>query len=313
MKRLYLHLALALAFLLELTVLKTASAQEILLEGPLAGAPAVRKLVQYREMRGSLGPMFGYTINNDYVHNILIGGRLEFNIFEWLGVGGVILGAVNVTTQLTDHISSSGNIGGASTTPSDSNFPSYTGASNFKNQVGRLKGMYLAQISLIPFRGKLSMFEKLFLGIDGAIFVGGGVVRFEERKYCSGSECGDYKDDEGNILPPSSYAPEREKKAGGAFTFGAGFMAYFNNWFAVNIEYRMTPFKWNPSGMDEAGQAGSQWVFNEQDERWEVEARGKKGDYPDGKIDDQDRQWNLNQSIALGFIFHFPFEPRISE
>ena len=72
MKRFLLALALAATILGSMTVSKTASAQEILLEGPLAGEPAVRKLIQYRKLRVSIGPQVGMTILNDYMHNILL-------------------------------------------------------------------------------------------------------------------------------------------------------------------------------------------------------------------------------------------------
>ena len=92
-------------------------------------------------------------------------------------------------------------------------------------------------------------------------------------------------------------------------------MAYFNEWFAVNIEYRLAPFKWNSGGTDEAGQAGTQWELGSEDGDllWTTTSKGKDGDYPDGNIDDQDMTWNSNQSIALGFIFHFPLEPSIAD
>jgi len=291
---------------------RTVAAQEILLEGPLAGAPAVRKLVQYRELRFSIGPQFGYTLLNDYMHNFLLGARLEFNIFDWLGVGIVGYYGVNAPTTLTKHIAESQDIGGNSTTPSESNWPSYTGANNFEDQVALLKGMYLAQISLIPLRGKLALFEKLFVAIDGYIFLGGGIVHFEQREMCSndpssGDYCGNW-DEEGD------WAPKKVTKIGGTFTGGIGFMAYFNEWFALNLEYRVAPFKWNAGGTDEAGQAGTQWELGESDNgalEWQTTSKGKDGDYPDGNIDDRDMTWIANQSIAIGFIFHFPFEPTI--
>ena len=29
--------------------------------------------------------------------------------------------------------------------------------------------------------------------------------------------------------------------------------------------------------------------------------------------DDKDRSWNSNQSVAIGFIFHFPMAPKITD
>ena len=232
--------ALVFALVAVGTTAKTASAQEILLEGPLAGAPAVRQLVKYRETRFAIGPQFGYTLLNDYMHNFMVGARIEFNILDWLSVGAVGYYILNTPTKLTKHISESTDLGGDPTTPSDSNFPSYTGAGNFEDQVALMKGMYLAQVSVIPFRGKLAMFEKLFLALDGYLSIGGGIVQLEERKSCDSSDgsCGTMDDPE----------VERESRITGTFTFGVGFMFYFNNFIAMNLEWRLAPFKWNAGG-----------------------------------------------------------------
>lgn len=300
---------LAFAVVAVCTTAKTATAQEILLEGPLAGAPAVRKLVQYREMRFSVGPQFGYTLLNEYMHNFMLGAKLEFNIFEWLSVGLVGYYVVNAPTKLTQHISESEDIAGDATTPADSNFPSYTGADNFEEQVSLMKGMYLAQIGIIPLRGKLAVFEKMFVAIDGYIFLGGGIVNYEERELCNrdGDSCGSMNmDGSGSIT--------RESRITGTFTFGVGFTTYFNEWIGLSLEYRLAPFKWNSGGTDEAGQAGTEWELVEDEDDnvvWEPIKKGS-GDYPDGNIDEHDRKWNSNQSIALGIIFHFPLEPTVA-
>jgi outer membrane beta-barrel protein len=311
------RITIALAFAL-LTVFggeKIASAQEILLEGPLAGEPAVRKLVQYRQLRFSAGPQFAYTLLNNYEHNFQIGLRLDFNILEWLSVGAVGYYSFNAPTKLTQYVSDSTDISGQATTPASSNFPSYGGSANFEDQVALLKGVYLGQISLVPFRGKMSMFEKLFVAIDGYIFLGGGAVQISEREECPYSKqtedngvidaCGLRSDGTGSI--------KRVNRVTGTFTAGIGFMAYFNEWFALNLEYRLTPFKWNEGGTDESGRAGKRWVLEDGADGpvW-VTKYGKAGDYPDGQITKDDRTWNANQSIALGFIFYFPLHPRIA-
>jgi hypothetical protein len=101
----------------------------------------------------------------------------------------------------------------------------------------------------------------------------------------------------------------------GTFTLGVGFMAYFNDWFALHLEYRLAPFKWNEGGTDESGRAGKRWELQPNGDgtvSWTA-VPGGGGDYPDGNIDKKDRIWNSNQSIAIGFIFYFPFEAKITE
>jgi hypothetical protein len=316
MKRFTLALVFAVVAVCGTTTSKSVSAQEILLEGPLAGAPAVRKLVQYRKMRFSIGPQFAYTIVNKYMHNFLVGAELGFNFTDWFGVGLVAYYGFNLPTKLTKHIGDSNDISGDPTTPTDSNWPSYTGAGNFEEQVARLKGMYLAQLNFVPFRGKASLFEKLFVAIDGTVFVGGGVVHFEERKECetdaNGLGCGFNSYDSINV--------ERETKFGGTFTWGLNFTAYVHEWAGVNVMFRMTPFKWNAGGTDESGQAAEAWEVASvadgeggQDPAWQSVPSGGEGDYPDGKINKDDRDWNLNMSIGIGAVFVFPTTPSISD
>ena len=306
-------LALALALVTFSGAINTASAQEILMEGPLAGAPAVRKEVQYRRHRFSLGPQFGYTILNDYMHNFMFGAKAEFNVTDWLGIGVVGFFAVNAPTKLTKHISDSKNLAGEPTVPSDSNWPSYTGSAHFEDQVSLYKGMILGQMTFVPFRGKLALFEKLFVAIDGYIFIGGGAVMFKQRADCEGSSCGDiekFKLGHGSV--------ERILKTKGTFSTGIGFTTYFNDFIGLNLEYRLTPFKWNAGGTDESGAAGSQWVFHEDNPdshdqlTWNTTSNGASGDYPDGKINSDDEKWESNQSVIIGVVFNLPVKPQIT-
>jgi len=292
---------MAVAIIADLAVinLKSAQAQEVLLEGPLAGAPAVRKMVQYRKLRFGVGPYFNYTLNNEYVHNYLVGAHLEFNFTDWLGLGINAAYAFNSYTKLTNYISESVDLAGQPTTPGTSNEPSYTGAAHFKDQVALLKGQYLAQLNFVPFRGKVAFFQRLFTAMDLSIFVGGGIVHVQERTFCSLSA--------GNC----SAIPSRENRMAPAPTAGLSFNFYASDWAAINLELRFTPISWNAGGTDESGQSASEWVLV--NENWEYRNLGKEGNYPDGKIDKEDRQWMLNASVGIGAAFYFPTKVRISE
>lgn len=322
MKRFTLALVFAVVAISGTTISLGVSAQEILLEGPLAGAPAVRNLVQYRRMRFSVGPQFSYTLKNEYVHNFLLGLRLEGSFTDWFGIGAVVYYGFNAPTKLTKHIINAEDIGGTSTVSTASNWPSYTGSDTFETQVARLKGEYLAHLSFTPFRGKMSVFERAFVAIDGTIFVGGGVVHLQERPDCDGrtpsggsgtDDCGGLHRD-GRFQSYDGNDIELKNRFGATFTWGVNFVTYFNNWCALNIEFRMTPFKWNAGGTDEAGQAASTWNIanNNGTPEWEKSA-AEDGDYPDGQINKDDRQWYLNMSIGIGVLFYFPLHPRIEE
>ena len=309
-------LALTFALVTLCGAAKTVSAQEILLEGPLAGAGAVKKKVQYRKLRFSVGPQFGYTLLNDYMHNFMLGLKAEFNATDWLGIGVVGFYTLNAPTHLTNHIADSRNKMTARSIPSESNWPSYTGAHNFEEQVARLKSVLVGQVALVPFRGKMAAFEKLFVAIDGYLFLGGGVVVFEERQHCDsttgdGTGCGtlgDYQIGEGSVTRETVVRP--------TVSFGIGFTAYFNSWIGLNIEYRAAPFKWNAGGTDESGKPGTQWrpVENENGEVvWQDYSPPGEGEYPDGKIDDKDRTLNMNHSVIVGVVFNFPRTPKITD
>src|SRR5207253_1868995 len=83
----------------------TAEAQEIQLTGPLAGAPAVHKMRLYREGRFEFAPTASFTLLDEYRRTIFIGGRLQYNIKEWLAIGAWGgYGVVSLTTDLTDQI-----------------------------------------------------------------------------------------------------------------------------------------------------------------------------------------------------------------
>ena len=65
-----------------------AEAQEIQLTGPLAGAPAVRKLRLHRQgpLRDRSGG-FSFTLLDEYQRTILLGARLQYNFTDWLSFG----------------------------------------------------------------------------------------------------------------------------------------------------------------------------------------------------------------------------------
>ena len=76
-----------LAGVLSLAVTERADAQEILLTGPLAGAPAVRKLRLHRQGRFELSPSATFTLLDEYQRTILLGAKLGYNITDWLQIG----------------------------------------------------------------------------------------------------------------------------------------------------------------------------------------------------------------------------------
>src|SRR5688572_10075931 len=154
--RLVLVSAALLAGLALGPVAPRASAQDIQVEGPLAGAPAVIGLRIYREMRFQIQLQGTMTLNDEFSRAILAGGQLMFHPTDWLGIGvwgGYAL--ANIDTALTDQVAERGQT-------NEVNVLSLPRPSGFADQIGRIQWMAAPQIQFIPLRGKLGIFEKLF-------------------------------------------------------------------------------------------------------------------------------------------------------
>lgn len=281
MKKLYSLAAAAVAFgALTFAGEKPAAAQEIQLTGPLAGAPAVRKLRLYRQGRAevALGP--GFTLLDEYQRTIFVAGRLQYNLFDWLGIGVFGgFGAASLDTDLTEKIEA--------TAPRNSrtavNLPA-RGGQNFNKQTGKLKWMAAPQLTFSPFRGKLALFQKLFIDTDLYVHGGAAFIGVEERGDCgtAGKPC----------TAPASFAAASRTAI--APTFGLGLTLYASGFISVNVEYRAFPFSYNRGGFD---------------------SRGAPPDasFPDNRIDSEDRTFKFSQLIFIGAGFHFPTTPKVSE
>lgn len=268
--------AAAATFVAASAVSTPAAAQEIQLTGPLAGAPSVRKMRLYREGRFELAIGPGFTLLDEYQRTIFVAGRLQYNVFDWLGVGVFGgFGAVSLSTDLTDKIDSTA----PRNTRTAINLPGRNGQ-KFEEQTGKLKYIAAPQITFSPFRGKLAVFQKLFVDTD--LYLHGGVafVGVQERKDCT------------NCTLPSAFATDTRTAI--APTFGLGLTLYTSGLVSVNIEYRAYPFAWNRGGFD---------------------SRGAPPDasFPDNKIDQEDRTFKFNQMIFLAAGFYLPTAPKISD
>jgi outer membrane beta-barrel protein len=278
-----------------LTVAPRAEAQEIQLTGPLKGAPAVRHLRLYREGRFELDPVISFTLLDEYRRTILIGPRLNYNIKDWIAVGGFFYyGAISMTTDLGDQIDAKAPRDALTAinvnhTGNPAGCPGQTtttcpGAS-FNDQTAKMQWVGALQATFIPFRGKLAIFNKIFLDTDFYVAAGGAMVGIQQRGSCGGSgqtSCAD----------PKSFALQSSNKI--APTFGVGFDFFGGNWWALNVEYRALPFSWNRSGFDSRGS-------------------GTNGNFPDGQVNGQDETFKFNMMISIGVGFFLPAKPTISE
>ncbi|MEO0326100.1 MAG: hypothetical protein AAF447_24335, partial [Myxococcota bacterium] len=87
----------------------TAHAQELQVTGPLAGAPAIRRMRLYRKGRLRLTPQFSFTLQDDYQRTMLAGIQVGYHFTDWIGVSGLFsFGVAGIENNLTDQITQNG-------------------------------------------------------------------------------------------------------------------------------------------------------------------------------------------------------------
>ncbi len=252
---------------------KTASAQEIQLTGPLAGAPAVKHERLYRKGRFEVAPGFSFTLLDEYRRQMMPSLRLQYNITDWLGIGvWGAAGVINPTTDLTDKIDAK----------SPSNPQTWLNVSgNYKDQTGTMQWIAAPQLQAVPFRGKIALFQKIFVDTDAYFHGGLAFVGLKERANCEVGQCvGAERKETFDMSSRTALAP----------TFGLGFNFYLpfsKGLMALNLEYRALPFSWNRGGFDSRG-------------------AGENGKFPDQRITSADQTFKFNQLIGVNIGFSFP-------
>jgi hypothetical protein len=266
-----------------------AQGQQIQVTGPLAGAPAVRKLRLYRKLRLELSPTVSFTLLDQYRRQIFLGARLNYGITDWLAVGvwgGVSTSMIglDMNTDLTGRIQDVNEERNCEANRADLNCK-LTGVNlgnDFRNQIASMNWIAAPQLTVIPFRGKLGLFNDLFVDADLYGFGGVGILGISERPNCEA--CTD--EETFPAADRTAIAPN----------FGLGFTFFTNRWTAVGAEWRALPITMNNGGFDVAG-----------------EGEGIEGDFPDGKITKEDREFQFNQMLTISFNMYFPQEHRVSE
>lgn len=293
--------AMAIAVLATLGVVQQADAQEIPMSGPLAGAPAVRKLRLYREGRFELAPSVSVSILDQYNRTILVGGKLNYNLFDWLAIGvwgG--FGAVQIPLALTEHIQETNASRKCDSDPEPNRTADDPDSTlnkdsvncratrvnvgpDLKKQVAQINWVVAPQLTVIPFRGKIALVNSIYADTDLHFFVGPAFVGTKERAECTSGNCTD-RGSSYNLKSRMAFAP----------TFGLGLSFFTHEWGGLAADWRALPFSWNTGGFDTAG-------------------GGPDKNFPDLAISSADREFKFNQMITLSYSIFFPFEYRVSE
>jgi hypothetical protein len=304
MKERFLKLLAAIAVVSGLSVTgleKPASAQEILVTGPLAGAGSVRHQRLYRKGRFEFAPSAAFTLLDEYKRQILPGARLNYNLTDWLAIGvwgGFSPSALKLDTALSNEIQTV-NESRQADTANNGRVPhqahrltNINVGPDFRKQLGTIDWIAVPQLQLIPFRGKIAIFQSVYVDTDFYIFGGPAFVGLNERKACTAGQCGSY--DSNPVVAPGSQEFTMESRMAIAPSFGLGFQFYLSRWAALGTEWRGIPFARNVGGFDNHG-------------------AGPNGDFPDLVVNDQDREFRFNQMIVVSFGISLPFDYQVSE
>lgn len=265
-----------------------AQAQEIQLTGPLAGAPAVRRLRLHREERFDIAAHATFTLLDEFRRTVMPGLRLNYHFFDWFGVGVFGGPAFSYNTSLSDELQEKAINGRACDSNPNSLACRRSAVSLCRNgddcladnQLGRMTFYVAPQVTFVPFRGKFSLFGEAFMDADISLFLGAGIVGLSERKQCEAGQC------------PDSFELETRVTAGP--TFGLGFNFYPLDYLGFGAEFRGTPFAWNSSGFDVAG-------------------GGEDEEFPDDAVDGADQTLSINPMLSVYVSFQLPTEINVSD
>lgn len=273
---------------------QTAQAQEVQLTGPLKGAPAVRHMRLYREGRFEIAPAVSFTLLDEYRRTIIAGARINYNIKDWIAIGvwgGA--GVASLTTDLADKIDQTAprspltavNVNHTGDLQTGSTREGYA---SFNDQTAQIQYVVTPQVTFIPFRGKLAIFNKIFVDTDLYLAAGVGFVGVNERQNCNSAP------GSGTIscTNPGSFALQSQTKI--SPTFGVGLSFYLGDLVSLGLEYRALPFAWNRSGFDSRG-------------------GGPNNNFPDGQVNGDDETFQFNQLVTISIGFSFPTKPKVSE
>ncbi len=280
-----------------------ASAQEILLTGPLAGAPAVRKMRLHRAGRFEISPGVSFSLLDEYQRSIIPGLRITYHPTDWLGFG--VWGGYGITTQanLTDELQKIGiddrrcsdNPASKACRLTEVNLTRPGTNKDGSTRTGKLADDQLAsmtwfvapQVTAVPFRGKVALFASVFADADIAFFAGPAFVGLRERKHCG-------KEDDGTALEPCSQSFSLADRVAIAPTFGLQFNFYINDFIGFGAEFRGLPFSWNTSGFDNHG-------------------AGKDQAFPDQAVNGQDSEFKFNSMINVYATVALPTKIKTTE
>jgi outer membrane beta-barrel protein len=270
---------------------ETASAQEVQVTGPLAGQPAVRRLRIYRKGRFEITPSAAFTLQDEFSRTIGFGASATYHFTDWFGLGAFgFFAPIHIDTALTDQVGALGQ----TTSRNALSLPSRQG---FADQIATIDWMAALQAVFIPLRGKLSLFQKLFVDTDFYIAGGLAFVGVSERADVGPGVCPGATPGMSVSQACLDTQQARASRVAITGTFAAGLRLYINQFMALNLEWRALPFAWNTGGFDIDGATN----------------RDGDGGFADGEVNATDRLLQFNHMFVLGYTFYLPTQAQISD
>jgi hypothetical protein len=271
---------------------RAAEAQEIQLTGPLAGAPAVRKLRLHREKRFEIAPGISFSLLDQYQRTIMPGIKATYHVTDWFGFGLWGGFGIQYTTALADELQDKAVDQRACASNPASKACRLTefnltrngpGTGSLKaDQFGKMQWVLAPQLTFVPFRGKLALFSALFVDTDVNLFLGPAFIGMKERATCG-------FDADGNTagIKKCNQDFSLDSRVAIAPTFGLGLNFYPSQFIGFGTEFRAMPYSWNSSGFDNHG-------------------GGTNEEFPDTAVNSKDREFHFSSIITLYASFQFP-------
>jgi hypothetical protein len=288
-----------------LTASALAEAQEIQLTGPLAGAPAVRRLRLHRDGRFELAPGVSFTLLDEYQRTIMPGLKATYHFTDWFGVGLFGGFGFQYTTGLSDELQEKAIDNRACAANAASTACTLTAVNLTRrgqnadgaprtgliadDQLAKMQWVVAPQLTFVPFRGKLALFSELFVDTDVNLFIGPAFVGLQERTPCG-------FDEDGNAagFKPCSQQFSLESRVAVAPTFGLGLNFYPASFIGFGVEWRGLPFSWNTSGFDNRG-------------------AGTDAEFPDTAVNGDDREFHFNSMFTISVTVQLPTELKTTD
>ncbi len=266
------------------------------LTGPLKGAPAVRHMRLYREGGFEIAPTVSFTLLDEYRRTILVGARLNYNIKDWIAIG--VWGGVR-RRQPDDRPDRPDRQDGAAR-PADGHQRRTTRATRTRTTRAatrpsptrrRRSATSLApQVTFIPFRGKLAIFNKIFVDTDFYAAAGVGIRRHPGARRTAAA----LRRPVVSCTDPKSFALQSQDED----------RADVRRWASRSSRATSGPSASSTARCPSRGTAPASTRA----------ARAPNGNFPDGQVERAGRDVPVQpDDHAVGSASTFPTKPKISE